>query len=129
MHRFPPVEELKYLVGTTLTQITVHPHQVSFLLTDDGGATTLTSEYAFELERPNRQAEVYRPDRKSSNFGPAHFHQLLDSKVVGIDLSADGLRLSFRFERGLQLTVLSALDGYEAGTISREGMSQKLWVF
>jgi len=129
MHRFPPVEDLRYLVGTTLTQITVDPYQVSFLLTDDGRATTLTSQYAFEFEQPNGQVEVYRPDRKSSNFSPVHFHQLLDSKVQSIDLSPDGLRLTLRFERGLQLTVLSELDSYEAGTIACGGGSQKYWVF
>ena len=129
MHRFPPVEELRYLVGTTLTQITVDPYQVSFVLTDDGRATTLTSEYAFELKQPNGQAEVYRPDRKASNFSPIHFHQLLDSKVLSIDLSPDSLRLTLGFERGLQLTVLSELNGYEAGTIACESRCRKYWVF
>jgi len=62
MHRFPPVDELRYLVGTTLTQITVDPNQVSFVLTDDYGETTLTSEYAFEFRPSNGHAEVHRPD-------------------------------------------------------------------
>jgi hypothetical protein len=89
MHRFPPVDELRYLVGTKLTQITVDPYQLSFLLTDDHCETTLTSEYAFEFRQSNGHAE--RLDQKSSNFGPCHFHKLLDGAVVGVELSADEL--------------------------------------
>ena len=129
MHRFPPVDELRYLVGTTLTQITVDPYQVSFLLTDDRGETTLTSGYAFEFRQSNGHAEVHRPDQKSSNFGPCHFHKLLDGAVVGVELSADELRLCLSFAEGSKLTIFSDLGGYEAGTIACGFGSRKYWVF
>ena len=134
MHLFPPVDELRYLVGTTLTQITIDPYQVSFYLTDDRAGTTLTSEYAFEFKQSNGQTEVHKPARrpredKSSEFGSSHVHKLVDDKVVGVDVSTDGLRLCLSFARGSQLTILSELDGYESGTIACGGGSQKYWVF
>src|SRR5215470_9259797 len=107
MHRFPPVDDFRYLVGTTLSQITVDPYQVSFLLTDDRGGTTLTSGYAFEFRQSNGHAEVHRPEQKSSNFGPCQFHKLLDGTVVGVELSADELRLCLCFAEGSKLTILS----------------------
>ena len=129
MHRFPPVDELRYLVGTTLAQITEDPYQVSFLLTNDRGGTTLTSEYAFEFRQSNGHAEVHRPEQKSSNFGPCQFHKLLDDIVVGVELSADELQLCLSFAGGSNLTILSDLGGHEAGTIACGFGSQKHWVF
>ena len=129
MHRLPPINELRYLVGTELTQITVDPYQVSFYLTDQQAGTTLTSGYAFEFEQSNGQAEVYKPAEKSSAFGSSHFHKLLEDKVVGVDLSVDSLRLCLSFARGSRLTIPSELDGYESGTIACGGGSKKFWVF
>ena len=129
MDRFPSIDELKYLVGTLVTQITIDPYQVCFLLTDNQAGTTLTSEYAFEFKRANGQIDVHRPHQKSSNFGPSHIHELLDDTVLAINLSPDALRLCLSFARGSQLTILSQLDAYEAGHIACGGGSQKYWVF
>lgn len=129
MHRFPPIDELRYLVGAALTQITVDPYQVRFYLTDSRAGTTLTSGHAFEFKRSNGQTEVHRPDQKSSNFGPSHLHEMLDDTVVDIDLSPDALRLCLSFARGSQLTMLSELHGHESGTIACGGGSPKFWVF
>jgi hypothetical protein len=129
MYRFPPIDELRYLIGATLARIVVDPYQVSFYLTDDRATTTLTSGYAFEFKRSNGQTEAHRPDQKSSNFGASHLHEMLDDTVVDIDLSADDLRLCLGFARGSQLTILTQVNGYESGTIACGGGSQKFWVF
>ena len=129
MHLFPPVDELRYLVGTTLTQITIGAYEVSFLLTDGRAGITLTSGYVFEFKQSNGQTEVHKPAEKSSEFGSSHFHKLVDENVVGVDVSTDGLRLSLSFARGSQLTILSELHGYECGQIAGGGGFQKYWVF
>jgi hypothetical protein len=126
---FPPIQELQYLVGTELTQVIVDPFQVRFLLVNNLSATTLTSGYAFEFADCNGRSESYRPCEKCSDFSPIQFHQLLNDKVSAVDLSADGLRLTLAFELGTRLTILSVLDGYEAGTIACGGGSKRFWVF
>lgn len=130
MYPFPPIDEIAFLTGAELTQITIDPYEVRFLLVDSRICVELRSGSAFTY-RATEIEDLFELSAGCKTQPPVRFHALLNQRVVTLSATAAGDRLTLTFESGAQLVVHSEVGGrYESGLISGEiDGKNELWVF
>jgi len=126
MYPLPSKDQLDCLVGSELTQITIDPYEVRFLLSGPDVHTGITVRGPFFYSE-GAMEERFEPDKGCRTQNPVRFHALLGQKLAVLDVTPVGDRLSLEFDGGQKLTICSEIGGpYESGSINDNG---KLWIF
>jgi len=108
MQPFPPVAELQDFVGDAIAQVWLDPHGVQFVFES---MRRLVAEQRIEHSEPDGRIWAY--DCEAGAGPPLILHRLLYRRIVGVE--REELRLTFRFEDGSTLAILSELGPYESG--------------
>jgi hypothetical protein len=120
LHALPPQEELEYLIGSEMGQITIDPYQVGFLLSGVEDVLITVSEPF--IYRDGNLEDMFAPDAGSNTQAPVRFHALLKQKLLDLVVSPDGDNMILQFEKGRTLMIQSNVGGpYESGSISGRG--------
>ena len=112
MRPFPPAEDLSFLVGNELSNVTLQPYQVDFHFVQ---GSTLIIELGLEFIDLDGRTQVHDPQHRLGP-DPVRFHTLIGERVSQLDRS--DYRLTLTFDSGRKLTVLSDERPYEAGHIT-----------
>ena len=110
MHPFPPAETLKIFVGDAIAQASLDPYAVQFSFES---MRRLVAEHQIEHIEPD--GTIWDYDCQAAQRPPLVLHRLLYKPITRVD--RDDLRLTFRFEDGSALSILSELGPYESGQI------------
>lgn len=120
MHLIPTIYQVASFEGDAIAQVWLDPYGVRFLFES---MDQLYAEHGIEHVEPD--GKIWRYNCEATKGPSLVLHRLL-YKRINADERSD-LRLTFRFEDGSALTVLSELGPYECGhIISKKG---GYWVF
>jgi hypothetical protein len=110
MHPFPPAEDLQYFVGDAIAQVSLDPYAVQFSFES---LRRLVAEQ--RIEHAEADGTVWEYDCQAAEGPPLILQRLLYRPIVAVE--REDLRLTFRFDDGSALTVVSELGPYESGHI------------
>jgi hypothetical protein len=112
MHTFPNDEAMfLQLVGDSIAQVWLDPNGVRLLF---GSKASLYAEHKIEQTEPSGIVWIYNCQALSETA--IVLHRLLYKSILAI--KREDLRLTFAFEDGASLSVLSELGPYESGNFS-----------
>jgi len=120
MYTFPEDEGvfLKF-VGDSISQVSLGPYQVHLSFENKAN---LNAEHKMEQTEPNGTIWGYNCQNLADTA--VILHRLLGKRITAI--KREDLRLTFAFDDGASLSVLSELGPYESGNI---GISGELIIF
>jgi len=110
MGSFPDVEQLQCFVGDAIAQVSLDPHSVQFAFES---MRRLVAEFGIEHVEPD--GTLWRYDCRAADGPPLILHRALYRPIVAIERT--DLRLTFIFDDGSTLSVLSEIGPYESGQI------------
>jgi hypothetical protein len=110
MHPFPPVEDLQCFVGDAIAQVSLDPYAVQFSFES---LRRLVAEQ--RLHHAEADGTIWDYDCQAAEGPPLVLQRLLYRPIVAVE--REDLRLTFRFDDGSTLTVVSELGPYESGHI------------
>ncbi len=110
MHPFPSAEDLQCFVGDAIAQVLLDPHSVQFAFES---LRRLVAEQ--QIQHAEADGTVWDYDCRAAEGPPLVLQRLLYRPIVAVE--REDLCLTFRFDDGAALTVLSELGPYESGHI------------
>ena len=110
MHTFPEDGILLKFVGDSIARVWPDPYGVRLLF---DSKASLYAEHKIEQTEPDGVLWAYDCQKLAAT--PVVLHRLLGRPIVAI--KREDLRLTFAFENGASLTVLSELGPYESGNV------------
>jgi hypothetical protein len=110
MRPFPPAKTLQMFVGDALAQVRFDPFGLQFSFESE---RLINVENAIIHIEPDGTAWSY--DCQAEHRPPVILHRLLGPNIHSVE--REDLRLTFTFEDGSSLAILSGLNGYESGAI------------
>jgi hypothetical protein len=114
MKPFPPLDQLAFLIGAEVTNVTLQPYHVDFRFED---GTLLVVEHGLEYIDEQGRASAYDPQQRLASHSVS-FHALILDRIAQVHVEA--FRLALVFESGRQLVVLSKSGPYESGHVGRK---------
>lgn len=116
MHPFPPIEQLNFLIGMELSNITLQPYSVVFLFVE---GALVVCEHGVEYESILGYKFNHDPQKRLGP-DPIHFHSLIGKHITKLEALTE-YSLEITFEGGEHLILLSKTGSYESGQITGEG--------
>ena len=114
MRSFPILTEFPIFVGNMISQICLNPYGVAFSF--ENGAH-INAEFGLEQLEPD--GTLYSYDCAGWSGPPLVLHRLPNQPIVSFDRK--DFRLTFRFNQGSSLAILSEDSPYESGQINVSG--------
>jgi hypothetical protein len=111
MHPFPPAHELQRFAADVIEQVALNPYSVQLMF--ESGCQIMAGQRVVHVEPDGR---VWSYDCQAEERAPVILHRLLYRPIVAVE--REELSLTFRFDDGSALAVLSELGPYECGNIT-----------
>jgi hypothetical protein len=111
MHSPPPANELNFLVGLEIGQVSLDPWSLQFRFSDGG---QITVEGPIEHIDPSGQSHWHQ-NSEDQDRGPVFFREILQRKIVQIGSEPDCLTLFL--DDQAQLRIVAQTGPYESAQI------------
>jgi hypothetical protein len=113
MHPFPPSDDLRFLVGQTISQIALDPFSLQFRFAD-GGQVTVEGR----IEHVDASGVTHSYDCQKRINEALYLQQLLQQSITVAETEPHCLSLIF--ESGAVLRIFTELSGLECGQIVKD---------